>query len=419
MKKQIILASFILAPSLQKASADTKVRGSITAKASQYSEELKEKYGQHHKAQLGQETKFTPSVNLVNQLRWEYSTLSSDITGVPPADKTDKEEFYLGENFLKYQSDSWVMQTGYQEVAWGEAFGLNYADIVNPKNMKETFYSRYSDSRIPIFMLNYKYFLENGSFQVLYSPEPKFSKMLPHEVFTKQYFGTTKITIKKEAEPGFFDENDVGAKLSQSLWGVDGSLYYFSYLDREPHYTLTSATLTSIALQEEHNRINTTGISLAKTLYDDFVLRSDLVYTQDKFINYRSGNSLLKVKSNLTNFLVSLDTPTYNKFSALFVFAVSRLDKAPDGIFREQVQNYSIAKLTYDIGDERSFDLSYTHEFNKDGHSLQGQLLWPINSSFEFSVGGEFYWGRATSSLSTFKNLSNVFFSLKNYFQIL
>jgi hypothetical protein len=228
-----------------------------------------------------------------------------------------------------------------------------------------------------------------------------------------------QVNVKKEEGPNFFEENEWGGKLSKSFWGIDAAIFYYSYLDREPYYTLTSSSLTSVNFKEHHSKIQSSGLSLAKTLNDDFVFRSDVVYTQDKVINSSTGLNLSNSKSDVLNYLVSLDTPTYNSWSAMFMFAVSDLQTVPTGSFREDIQNYGLTKLTYDLGEEKSFDLSYTHEFNKGGHSVQSQLLLPLNSSFEFSVGGEFYWGRKTSTLSAYKNISNVFISLKNYFQLL
>jgi hypothetical protein len=398
----------------------SKIRGTLRARGLYYTNNKIEEIGQRHRAQLEHETKLNSELTFLNQLRFKYSTLTSDLTGAPPLDKKDQQEVYLGENFFKFQSDSWVLQTGYQEVAWGEAFGFNYADIVNPKDLSETFYADYSESKTPLLMLNYKYFFNDGSLQLIYSPEPKYSKTLPFEIFTKNLFGSMLVNVEKDENPKIFEEHDYGGKLSKSILGIDAAVFYFSHIDREPHYILRGATFTSIKLQEEHNRINSIGLSAAKTLYDDFVIRSDFVYTQDKIINSSlTGLDLLQTKSNVSNFLISIDSPTWRSWSAMMVFATSRLQDPPRGAFREDAQNFAIAKLSHDLGQERLFDLSYTHEFSKGGHGVQGQLVVPLNSSFELAWGGEIYWGRKTSSLNLYKNMSSVFFSVKNYFQLL
>jgi len=394
-------------------------RGYLSAKGMKYvNDETNESIGQRYRAQFEQTIRFNENTELINQVRANYNSLYGDISKTAPADKKDKRELYLGDNYLKIKSDSWVLQTGYQDVAWGEAFGFNYADIINPKDLKETFYSDYSESRLPLFMVNFKYFFENGSLQLIYSPEPRFSKALPVDLFTRGILPQTNIIAHREETPDFFKQHEYGGKLSTSFWGLDASLFYFSYLDRDPVYTLKSATPSSVVLQEIHERNKSLGISLASTLYDNFVLRSDVVHTKDKRVNSVNGLSLVNTPVDVTNVLLSLDTPSYEKISAVFILAGSFLSKDIPMAFREKEETYSIAKLSYDLGEEKVFDLSYTHEFSHTAHAIQALYTWPVSSTLEIRIGAENYWGNEKSQLAKIKNVSNVFFGIKNYFQL-
>jgi len=310
------------------------------------------------------------------------------------------------------------LQTGYQDVGWGEAFGFNYADIVNPKDLRETFYTDYADSRQPMFLVNFKYFFENGSLQFIYSPEPRFSRALPVDIFTRGVLPQTNIKTNIEKTPDFFKTNEYGGKLSTSFWGIDASVFYFSYLDRDASYVLKSATLSNVELDETHSKVKSAGVSVASTIYDNFVFRTDIVKTFDKKINSVNGFSLLSTPVDMTNIVVSLDTPTYNSFSGVLVLATSRLSEDLPQAFRQQDQTYSIAKISYDLGSEKSIDLSYTHEFDNNGHAVQSLFTWPVNETVEVRVGAENYWGNQNSQLSKIKNISNVFIGIKNYFQL-
>lgn len=417
MIKKLALLSICLPLSL-KASIDTSVRGYISAKGNYYTADAEEDFGTRARAQLEQESKIYNDFVLVNQLRFTYSSLYTDLSKNQSTDDKNTREIYLGDNYLKYKSASWVLQTGYQDVGWGEAFGFNYADIVNPKDLRETFYTDYADSRLPLFLVNFKYFFENGSLQLIYSPEPRFSRALPVDLFTRGVLPQTNIKTNLEDTPDFFKKHEYGGKLSTSFWGIDASIFAFSYLDRDASYVLKSATLTNVELDETHSRVKTAGLSVASTLYDNFVFRTDVVHTQDKKINSVSGFSLLSTSVDMTNIVLSLDTPTYSSFSGVLVLATSRLSKDLPNAFREQKQTYSIAKISYDLGSEKTIDLSYTHEFDQNGHALQSLFTWPVNETFEVRVGAETYWGDQDSQLSKIKNVSNVFFGIKNYFQL-
>ncbi len=415
------LPLFILSLSLPVFSWATEysVRGYLSAKASRYTNsETNSHTGQNHRAQFEQESRVSTNLVFVNQIRWNYNSLYTDLSSEPSVDPKDTHKVFAGDNYVKYKASSWVIQTGYQEVAWGEAFGFNYADIVNPKDLKETFYSDYSESRLPLFLVNFKYFFNDGSLQLIYSPEPKFSEPLPVNLFTRNVLQQTTVTTEKQNSPDFFDEHEYGGKISKSFWGIDASVFYYNYLDRDANYVLTSASFTSVNLAEAHDRINSTGLSLATSIMENYVFRTDVVLTKNKRINSIDGFSLISTPVNVTNILVSLDTPTYNKFSGVFVFATSQLSEELTQAFREQKESYGIAKLSYDFGEEKVFDLSYTHEFTQSGHGVQSLLTWPVTNSLDLRLGAEVYWGDEKSQLYKIKNVSNVFFGIKNYFQL-
>lgn len=418
INKFLPLAIIILVPA-SALGVESSYRGYLSAKAQRYTtEKTNEHTGQRHRAQVEQEVRFNENALMINQLRWNYSSLYTDVSNSNTSDKKDDHDLYLGDNYVKYKSDSWVLQTGYQEVAWGEAFGFNYADIINPKDLKETFYSDYSESRLPLFLMNFKYFFENGSLQLLYSPEPRFSKALPVSLFTKGILPQTNVITHRQKAPDFFKEHEFGPKISTSFWGLDASIFYFNYLERDPYYTLESATGTVITLKENHERVQSAGLSVAKTIYDNFVFRTDIVYTKDKKENSVSGLNLINTKLDSTNILVSLDTPTYYDISAIFIVATSRLSKNLPTGFREQNETFSILKLSYDLKEEKVFDLSYTHQFTTTSHALQALFTWPVSPTLEVRLGGEHYWGEAKGQLSKIESVSNVFFGIKNYFQL-
>ncbi|MDO9181677.1 MAG: hypothetical protein Q7U04_04675 [Bacteriovorax sp.] len=314
-----------------------------------------------------------------------------------------------------------MAQIGYQEIIWGDAFGFNYADIINPKDQRETFFSDASDARLPLLLFNGKSLFSSGDFsgslQVLFSPEPRFSKTLPLDIFIGNIFPQETLSVSKEKTPKIFSKTEFGGKISGSYNGYDMSIFSFSYLDREPIYAIENLTATNIALKEEHNKLKTTGLSFTKTVFD-FVLRTDLVYSQNKYINYLENFELTHFTTNSLDTVISLDSPSYNDYSAVLVLARSNLGNIKPNSFREQTEQYLIGKIAKNLGKERSLEFSYTHEFEHPGHSIQTFLNWPITNQTELKIGGEFYFGDEQSNLSKFKKINSLFFSIKNYFQL-
>jgi hypothetical protein len=399
-----------------------KTRGNLGTRLSSYTNNKSKNYGQASRAQFEQTTSFTSNFSAMNQLRWNSNSISSDLSEMSTPSKKENFETYLGENYLKYKASSWVMQIGYQEIVWGEAFGLNYADIINPKDKRETLYAQSSEARIPLLLFNGKYFYSignlSGSLQLLFSPEPRFSKNLPLELFAKGIFTQDSLKIVNAKSPKIFTESEIGGKLSTSYSGIDFSIFGYSYLSRDPYYLLDSASLTNITLLEQHAPVKSYGLSFAKSIFD-FVFRTDIVLTQNKITNYiQNDGSLQSYSANVLDTLISVDTPTYKKFSAIIIYAKSSASETAINSFRKQDEQYFIGKISKDFGSEKTFELAYTRELISKGQSIQSLLSWPINSTTELKLGGEFYFGNDQSDLKKLKNISNVFFSIKNYFQL-
>lgn len=419
-RKSLFYFLFLLLSSQAKAEATQyQMRGYLFARLTHNTADAKN-YGQQTRGQIEQSAAFTSSFSAMNQLRWNANSINADLskTNLP---KKDSFEVYLGENFLKYKSEHWVAQLGYQEVVWGEAFGFNYADLISPKDLRETLYSDADIARRPLLLANLKTLFSlgdlTGSIQLLYSPEPRFSRTLPIEVYAGDIVPNITFNVTKEKTPKVFTESEFGGKASLSYSGLDLSVFGFSYLDRDPHYVLDSATLTTINVHEEHNKVQSTGVALSKTL-GDFVFRTDVVLTKDKKINSIENNLLINYKTDVLNYVVSIDSPTYNDYSGVLIFASSTIKDALPLSFREKNEKYVIGKLTKNLGSDKTFELSYTHELEHPGRTIQSFINWPINNSTDLKLGGQFYSGDEGSNLNKYKNISSVFFSLKNYFQL-
>ena len=397
-------------------------RGNISAKLSSYQDPNVTNYGQQTKAELEQSITFSEESTLLNQLRWLNNSLITDISSKSTPSRQDAYEVYLGENYLKYKGTGFILQVGYQEVVWGESFGFNYADIINPKDRRETILTDANNARLPLLLLNLKklFTLENngsGSIQFLYCPEPRFSRTLPIELFIGDQFTQNHFSVIKEKSPAIFKNSEMGGKLALSMYGIDAALFYYSYLDREPSYLLSSANATDLNLKEVHNQVSSSGFSLSKVI-SDFVLRSDIVLTKDKTINYLSNLNLNYFKTSQSNFLISIDSPNYNNFSGALIFAESHLDEYRPIGTRKQNEYYSILKITKQFDGDKNIELAYTHEYATTGHLIQAFYNLPINNTTELRLGGQSSFGESSSNLNKLKRINSVFFSLKNYFQI-
>ncbi len=414
-----LLIIFAATPAMAQTS-QYQMRGYLFARLTSYTQEASRNYGQQTRGQIEQTGQLSTGLSALNQLRWSSNSINADLSRANTP-KKETFEVYLGENFLKYKSEHWVAQLGYQEVVWGEAFGFNYADLISPKDLRETLYSDADIARRPLLLANVKTFFSlgdlSGSLQLLYSPEPRFSQTLPLEIYAEHLFPSTTFNVTREKTPQLFKEQEFGGRASLSYAGLDFSVFGFSYLDRDPHYVLNTATLSSINVHEVHNKVQSTGLALAKTL-GDFVFRTDAVFTKNKMVNTFQNNTLGFYSTDFFNYVLSLDSPTYNDYSGVLIFADSTMKEVAPLSFRNKSEKYAIAKLTKTLGSDKTIELAYTHELEHTGRSLQTFLNWPVSSTTDLKFGAQLYSGETESNLKKYKNISSLFFSLKNYFQL-
>jgi hypothetical protein len=414
-KVHLLIYSLVLAVHQSVQANESWIKGHLSTKIGHYLERVSSPRGLNFFASAETEKKLSESFQFKLQGRWKYQSLYEDLQAYS-SDQKNTKELYWGETYIQNKSSHYVLTLGYQEVSWGESFGFNYADLVNPKDNKMTLYSSSSEAKIPLLMANFKFFFQDGSLQLIYSPEPIFNKSLPISLFTTNLFPNLSVRSNAEQKPDLFEENEFGGKLSYSVSGFDVSAFYFDYLNREAHYSIQSLNATTLTLNENHARVKSLGISASTTINEAYVLRSDLVLHKDKLYNQSTGTSLTSVKRSSMDGVFSLDTPTFSQFSFAFIGAFSLLEEKLTSGFRSKDQIFSIVKVSYDFLEDKILDLSYTHQFNENGHSLQGQFTHPITGNFEYKIGLETYWGEKTSPLFQVKKINNVFVGLKNYF---
>lgn len=182
--------------------------------------------------------------------------------------------------FYEHTGDKWSAKLGFQEVAWGETFGLFIADIVNPRQLTDPFFNELSFIRIAVCMLNLQYFHEPWSFQLIATPIPmnnqlpakgdpfavfpeilEHAKVLRPKVFRLNRWGKD---CEYGCKAGYFFES-----------GLDLSLFYFRHWNRFPVYKVKR---NEFRLEQKPvlRRINTLGSTFSKA-FESFVLRGDTV----------------------------------------------------------------------------------------------------------------------------------------------
>lgn len=182
--------------------------------------------------------------------------------------------------FYEHTRNDWSLKMGFQEVAWGETFGLFIADIVNPRQLTDPFFNELSYIRIAVCMLNFQYFYDSWSLQIVFTPIPMNNQLPakgdPFAVFPQVLQHAKVLGPEVYRLNRWGKDCEYGVKAGYLFEsGLDLSLFYFRHWNRFPVYKLKKDGFRA-ELKPALRRINTLGCTFSKA-YDSIVLRGDMV----------------------------------------------------------------------------------------------------------------------------------------------
>ena len=232
-----------------------------------------------------------------------------------------EKNFEIRALYLDKTADTWSLKVGFQEVSWGETFGLYILDIVNPRDLTDPFFNDLCWIRLPVFAMNAQYFQEPWNCQLILTPIPRNNwlpeKGSPWDVFPEIFDRSSLLGPHKFSVGRWGQDAEYGGKIEYLFEsGIDLTAYYFRHWNRYPVYR-AGFDGTHSYLKPVLRRIQTLGASFSKA-YEEIVLRGDSAvsfrtpWQEPAFGLYR--------KTNLWRTILGLDYTNDNGMTAGFQY---------------------------------------------------------------------------------------------------
>jgi hypothetical protein len=172
---------------------------------------------------------------------------------------------------------------GFQEIPWGETFGLYISDIVNPRDYRDPFLTEIAFTRLPVLAINAQYYADPLTFQFIVTPVPRsnlFAKRgTPYDLFGPSLSAVPSYDPPSYALDRLGQDVEFGGRVSYLFpFGLDLGLLYYRHFNRNPVYTLDAATSTLIPVV---NRVQSIGLT-ASLSQDRWVFRADAIAHTDQ-----------------------------------------------------------------------------------------------------------------------------------------
>lgn len=182
----------------------------------------------------------------------------------------------------QYLSARQCLVVGFQEICWGETFGVFIADIVNPRDYTDPLLNDPDWFQRSVCAINWQYFYGPWTLQLVATPIPT-SMLLPRKgdpfFALPQQIGDTPI----KPLPGRHALKDAegGCRIERLLnCGFDVSAFYYFHWNRNPVYAYKVSD-TELVLQPLSERVHSCGVTFTKAC-EDLVFRGDAVYHFDQ-----------------------------------------------------------------------------------------------------------------------------------------
>jgi len=178
---------------------------------------------------------------------------------------------------LNYKDDNNVLNLGMQNIGWSETFGVNIMDVVNPRDYSFYIFDDLHMSKIPVNLVNYQYFFNNFSLQLIYNPEARIDRLAQNSSLFDPY---SKFHLPIEKPPAFrmFSDSEYGGKIRYLFsGGLDLGFIYYSHFNRNPVIYHDSA---SNKLHSHLEKVSSFGQTFSFVL-EKLVFRGDYLYTPD------------------------------------------------------------------------------------------------------------------------------------------
>lgn len=340
-------------------------------------------------------------------------------------ERNDPPEFELREANFEYRSENLIVRIGSQIVPWGEAFGSFYADILNPKDLREAGFGDLADLRNPVEMLNFKYIQNTWSLQTIYVPFYR-SNRLPRPSsdffpsYLKERLKSLTIDFDQSASPEDVS-GDIGGRLQFQINALDVSLFGFNYVDRQPISKVNLTGPTAAQVRSRSLRLQSYGLTM-NWAGDVIVLRSEIVRSTNRGFNVLGvspAEPIQFARAAQDAVVMGIDWPLQSgplkDWQIGLQYSFDRLDIS-NALGRGSEESVVGLQLTKDQEYGASYRLLSGYSPSDSSALLQAMVMYPHNQSLSWGFDIWLFEGASDTQFGSLREGSRFMFVLKGVF---
>lgn len=340
-------------------------------------------------------------------------------------DKVEKDQRVIADlrdAYLDLSLGNFDFRLGNQQIVWGQAVGLFFADLVNPLNLREFILPKLEELRIPVLAANMEYFHSDFYFQMIFIPFPEFNEFgeAGSEFdFSKQlYAQDADIVLNDPTKPAnSMDNSEAGFRVSKLMDGWDMSLFYLYDMYNSPvNYRVISlnppgsqhpATITYLPKYERIHRIGTT---FSKD-YHDVIFKGEFIYNNEMYFQSSDISDLDGVETSDTfDWLLGADYTFFDKLETNFQLMQNIiLDHNSSMIQKEYKTSFSAWLKTGFFENKIEPELFFISSLDQKDFMLRPSITYNYSGSLKFILGADAFWGEPDGDFGIFRQSDRIY----------
>lgn len=242
-----------------------------------------------------------------------YYDAAYDITdNFPESVESDQEkEVELRDTYIDYSNGPFDLRMGKQQIVWGEAVGLFFADAVNAKDLREFVLPNFDMIRIPQWGADFEYAKEDFHAEFVWLPVLEFNKLgVTGSEFAFPYPVPDENTSFSAQDPNkpknSFKNSTAGTRLSYLFNGWDLSAFYLYTWDQFP-VMYRAIEAGAYRFYPQRKRQNITGVTFSKEI-SDIVYKGEFVFTPKGYFSiFDNSDSDGITRKDYIDYLLGVD----------------------------------------------------------------------------------------------------------------
>jgi hypothetical protein len=323
----------------------------------------------------------------------------------------------LRDTYLDYSSGPVDIRLGKQQIVWGEAVGLFFADVVNAKDLRESILPDFDMIRIPEWGADIEYAKDAFHAEAVWIPAPEFNKL---PVAGSEFFipppvpqGTSWASIDPVKPHSTFENSEAGLRLSYLMRGWDVAAFYLHTWDKSPVlYRTINAGVYDFTPQ--YKRLDMYGATFSKAV-NDIVLKGELVYNRKGYFSiFDDTDPDGVVRRDFIDYLLGADYTFFEKIDTNLQFMQRIISGFDKRLVNEKRVNNAVSFWISRGFLNNTLDLEFLVIAGLMEKNLlyRPKLTYKLANNWKLRSGFDIFQGDPTGTLGQFRKKSRVYLEL-------